>query len=158
MTTNNKLLDNEPQTKDASRSGNPFGNNFDLEDLRRKALNMSKAEEKANSNWFTLKDGESGRIEVLCLEGVPCPEYVPKTFKNQVQQQMVNGQLVPKMCYKYTVLDRSNGNTNPKPQAFEVGKNSHKLIKAELEKGNWILDITRTGTGTDTLYTPKPVQ
>jgi hypothetical protein len=158
MTTNNKLLDDEPQTEDASTSGNPFGNNFDIEDLRRKALSMSKEEERANSAWFQIKQNETRRAEVLCLEGVPCPEYVQKTFKNQVQKKIVNGVQVDMMCYKYTVLDRSNGNPNPKPQAFEVGKNSHKLIKAELEKGNWILDITRTGTGTDTLYTPVAVQ
>jgi hypothetical protein len=119
---------------------------------------MSKEEERANSAWFQIKQNETRRLEVLCLPGVPCPEYLQKTFKNQVQQKLINGQMVDMMCYKYTVADRSNGNTNSRAQAFEVGKNSHKLIKAELEKGHWILDVTRTGTGTDTLYTPKPVQ
>jgi hypothetical protein len=157
MTSNNKRIDDEQQTKDASISGNPFGDNFDIE-VKRKALEMSDEEERANSAWFQIKQDETRRAEILFLDGVPCPEYIPKKFKNQIQQQVINGNLVTKMCYKYTVLDRTNGNKDPKPQAFEVGKNSNTLIKEQLRAGHRILDITRTGTGTDTLYTPTPVQ
>jgi hypothetical protein len=131
----------------------------DLEEQRRRALEMADEEAQANSRWFSIKQDQTKRTEILCLDNVPCPEYVPKMFKGYVQKKTLSdGRVIDMMCYKYTVLDRSNGTIDPKPQAFEIGKNSHKLIKAELEKGHWLLDITRTGTKTDTLYTPKPVQ
>lgn len=106
------------------------------------AYENKELEDFIEGQWIKIQDGETRVLQFL-------PE------KTQViEKKDFNGNMAKKV--QFIVVDPNRGTIDRAEKKFEVSRRHAAKIYPQLQQGNNVLEIYRSGTGIKTDYIVKP--